>query len=174
MKKQLRPLALFACIAALTAFGSQMAAADTTAPADRTELGSGQQHRQKGDHKHRFFRKMAKELNLTEQQKTEAKRLLETRQAENKPLLDTLRNEKHQLRNLVQSGSADEAAIRAQSAKVAAAEADLSVKRAQGAREFLALLTPEQAAKLKAIQSKRELRHKDRRDCNRCDEGPME
>ena len=174
MKIQLRPLALLACITAATAFGSQIAAADTTSPADRTELGSGQQHKQKGHHKHRFFRKMARELNLTDQQKTEAKQLLETKQAENKAQLDALRSARRELRALVQSGSADEAAIRAQSAKVAVAEADLSVLRAQGTREFQALLTPAQVTKLKAIQSKRELRHKDHKGFNRCEEGPME
>jgi periplasmic protein CpxP/Spy len=151
MRKQLRPLALFTCLTAVTAFGSQIAAADTSSPDDRSEVKCGEQH--KGHRGH--LKKMARELGLSDQQKTQAKALLETNQAQNKPLFSTLMTAKHQLRELVQSGSADEAAIRAQAAKVAAAEADLAVKRAQDAKQFLALLTPDQVTKFKAFQAKR-------------------
>jgi periplasmic protein CpxP/Spy len=160
MRKQLRPLALLTFIAAATAFGSQIAVADTSSPTDRPEARCGQQHQQNGHRGHRYFRKMARELGLTDQQKTQAKALFETNRAQNKPLFSALMTEKHQLRALVQSGSADEAAIRAQAGKVAAAEADLAVKRAQSAKQFLALLTPDQVTKLRAIQAKRDLKFK--------------
>jgi protein CpxP len=159
MRKQLRPLALFTCITAAAAFGSQIALADTGAPSDRPEARCGEQHQHKGHNGHRghrFFKKMAKELGLTDQQKTQAKALFEAGRAQNRPLFTALMTEKHQLRNLVHSGSADEAAIRAQSAKVAAAEADLAVKRAQGAKQFLALLTPDQVTKLRVLQAERD------------------
>ena len=167
MRKPLRHLALFTCITA-AAFGSQIAAADTNSPADRPEVSSGQRQQHKGQRGHRFFKKMARELDLTDQQKTQAKALMESHRAQNKPLFSDLRAAKHRLRALVQSGSADEAAVRAQAAKVAAAEADLAVRRAQGAGQFMALLTPDQVTKLKAIQAKRE----QKRQGFRADEWP--
>jgi protein CpxP len=154
MRKQLTHLALFTCITAAAAFGSQIAAADPGAAAGRPEAGC-RQH-QGGDGQHRFFRKMARELGLTDQQKTQAKALFEGNRSENKPLFDAMLSAKQQLRGMVHSGSADETAIRAQAAKVAAAEADLAVKRAQAAKQFLALLTPEQVTKLRAIEARRE------------------
>lgn len=175
MRKQLRPLALFTCITAAAAFGGQIAAADTGSPSGQSEVKCGEQHQNQhqrpGHRGHRFFKKMAKELGLTDQQKTQAKALMETSRTQNKPLFSTLMAEKHQLRTLVMSGSADEAAIRAQAAKVAAAEADLAVKRGQGAKQFLALLTPDQVIKLKAIQAKREQKVKEFRSG---EEAPME
>ena len=101
---------------------------------------------------------MARQLGLTDQQKTQAKALFQANRAQNQPLFATLIAAKQQLRALVQSGSADESAIRAQSAKVAAAQADLAVKRAQASKQFLALLTPDQVTKLRALQAKREMR----------------
>jgi protein CpxP len=62
------------------------------------------------------------------------------------------------MRTLIQSGSADEAAIRAQAAKVAAVEADLAIQRAQMAKQFRAILTPEQVEKFKAVQKEKDAR----------------
>ncbi|HBG07557.1 MAG: hypothetical protein A2075_19325 [Geobacteraceae bacterium GWC2_58_44] len=159
MRRQFRPLALLTCITAATAFGSQFAAADTGSAPGRSEL-SGGQHKHKGHRGEKQHEKMAKELGLTDQQKSRAKALREANRAENKPAFSALMTEKRQLRALVHSGSADEAAIRAQAAKVAYAEADLAVKRAQASRQFLDLLTPDQAAKYKEMQAKRESRPK--------------
>jgi periplasmic protein CpxP/Spy len=154
MKRALRPITMFACITALTAFGSQFAAAQTPPknPA-AAEQKCGEQFRH---HRGHFLKKLAKQLGLSGEQKAQAKALLQKDRAENKPLFQAVMAEKHQLRNLTLSGAADEAAIRAQSAKVAAAEADLAVKRAGEAKELLALLTPEQVGKLKTIMDKRE------------------
>jgi periplasmic protein CpxP/Spy len=155
MRKQLRRLTLFTCITAASALGSQIAFADTGAP-DHGQQGECQKH--KGHHGHRFFKKMARELGLTDQQKTQAKALFQASRTQNKPLFSAMMSARHDLRALIQSGTADEAAIRAQSAKVAAAQADLAVKRAQTTKQFLALLTPDQVTKLRAIQAKRELK----------------
>jgi protein CpxP len=69
-----------------------------------------------------------------------------------KPIFTKLINEKRALRNLIQSGTANEAAIRAQAAKVAGVEADVAVQHAQMAKQFRAILTPEQIEKFKAAQ----------------------
>jgi periplasmic protein CpxP/Spy len=173
MRKQLRPLALFTCLTAAIAFGSQIAAADTGGDAGHGKAACGE-HKHRGEHGprgHQFFKKMAKELGLSDQQKTQAKALFEQNRTKNKPLFGALMTEKHELRKLVMSGSADEAAIRAQAAKVAAVQADLSVQRAQAAKQFLALLTPDQVTKLRAIQAKREQKMK---EFKHGDEHPME
>lgn len=156
MRKQLRRLALFTSLTAATALGGQLAFADTDSPSDQPEAGCQMQHQgHKGHGGHRFFKRMAKALGLSDQQKAQAKTLFQNTRAQNKPLLADLMTARQQLRALVQSGSADETAIRAQSAKVAAAQTELTVKRAQAMKQFLALLTPEQVSKLQAIQAKR-------------------
>ena len=159
MRRQFRTLALLASIGAATAFGAQMAAAHPGSPAEKKEAAGGQQahkHKHKGERGAHYFNRMAKELGLTEQQKTQAKALKESLRSENKEFFEGMVTEKRKLRSLVHSGTADEAAVRAQAAKVAAAEAELAVKKAQGAKQFLALLTPEQVNKYHALQDKRE------------------
>jgi periplasmic protein CpxP/Spy len=155
MRRQLRSLALFTCITAASAVGAQIASADTgTAPAGRSDK-CGEQHRHHGERGH-FFKRLAKQLGLNDQQKSQAKSILEASRAQNKPYFQALMTERHQMRELMLSGSADEAAIRAQSAKIASAEADLAVQRAKEAKQLLALLTPEQKTKLNTILDKRE------------------
>jgi periplasmic protein CpxP/Spy len=156
MRKQIRSLAMFTCIAAATAFGSQLAIADTGPAFDQPEVNCGQH--QKGHHGPRYFKKLAKALGLTSQQKVQAKAIFENQQAQNKPLFSALMTEKHQLRTLIQSGTTDEAAIRAQAAKLSSAQADLAVQKAQAAKQFLALLTPDQVTKLRAFQAKQDLK----------------
>jgi periplasmic protein CpxP/Spy len=154
MRREFRTMAVVACLGAASALGAQMAAAHPGAPGGKQELGGDQRH--KGPRGGEHFRKMAKELGLTEQQKSQAKALREGMRAQNQELFGTLRADKRELRAMIHSGSAEEAALRAQAAKVAAAEADLAVRKAQGAKQFLALLTPEQVKKFKELQAKRE------------------
>ncbi|ACH38163.1 CpxP superfamily protein [Citrifermentans bemidjiense Bem] len=154
MKRDLRKLALLACITAAATFGGQTAFAEYTGADPSPGAGQHQKHR-KGHRGGDFFKKMARELKLTDQQQAQAKSLFESNPAEHKPLMESLRAERSRMQDLVRSGSAEEAAIREQAAKVAALQADLAVSRARAAKQFLALLTPAQAAELKALQEKR-------------------
>lgn len=163
MRKQLKRLALFTSIAAALALGGQAAFAHG-GPGKGFEQGCAEQKRQ-GPDGGRFFKKMARELGLTEKQKDQAKAQWEKARAAHKPLMESMMTEKHQLQRLVHSGSADEAAIRAQAAKVAAIESDLAVQRAEQARQFQSLLAPEQGAKLKEIQEKRAERFREFPGC---------
>lgn len=153
MKRDLTKLALLACITAAATFGGQTAFAGYTG-ADPSP-GAGQHQKHGKGHRGDFFKKMARELKLTDQQQTQAKSLFESSRAEHKPLMENLRAERSRMQDLVRSGSADEAAIREQAAKVAALQADLAVSSARAAKQFLALLTPAQAAELKGLQEKR-------------------
>lgn len=168
MRRELKVLALFTCITAATAFGSQTASANYGMKGEHPEARAGQEQKRHGHQGERFFKRMAKELGLSDRQKIEAKALFEAGRAKHKPLHDALRAERHQLQTLVHSGSADEGAIRAEAAKVASLESDLAVQRAQQARQFRALLTQEQAAKLKEMKGK----HKDAKGFEGCQEGP--
>ena len=104
---------------------------------------------------HERFAYLADKLALSDQQKVQMKEVFKKNQPLVKPLLTKLIGEKREMRTLIQSGSADEAAIRAQAAKIAGVEADLAVQRAQMVKQFRAILTPEQVEHLKAIQKER-------------------
>lgn len=104
------------------------------------------------------FKKMASELGLSPEQKQAIKDLFKKNKPLAEPLMKQMFTERRALRTLIQADPIDETAIRAQSAKVAAIEADLAVQRAHGAQEFRKVLTPEQIQKLKTIQDKRDLK----------------
>jgi protein CpxP len=101
---------------------------------------------------------MATELGLSSQQKQDVKEIFAKSRPQAEPLMKQIKTERRALRELVQADAIDEAAIRAQSAKVAAVEADLAVQRAHVAQQIRAILTPEQVQKFKAIQAKRDSR----------------
>jgi protein CpxP len=114
--------------------------------------GDGPKH--SGSH----MKRMAKDLGLDAQQKTQVKDILKSSHEQARPLMDKLVTERRAMRSLIHAESVDEAAIRAQSARVAAIEADLAVNRAQVAQKIRKVLTPEQVLKFKAIQEKRDHR----------------
>ena len=86
------------------------------------------------------------------------KEVFKKNQPQAKPIFTKLIDEKRAMRTLIQSGSADEAAIRAQAAKVAGVEADMAVQRAQLVKQLRAILTPEQIEKFKTIQKEKDSR----------------
>ena len=108
------------------------------------------------------FKKLAKELQLTAQQKQQIKDLFAKNKPQVEPLIKQLVIERRALRNLIQADTIDEAAIREQSAKVAAIQADLAVHRAHAAKEFRAILTPDQIAKAKELQAQRDKKMEER------------
>jgi periplasmic protein CpxP/Spy len=171
MKKSLRSLVLLTGIVSTSALGSTFALADDAAPAPAPAAAQAQgEHRhgcQGGKHRggHHVFAKIARKLGLSDQQKTQARAIFKENRAQAKPTLVSLRAERHQLHNLIQSGTADEGAIRAESAKVSALQADLAVQRAKGAKQLLALLTPDQQAKWQALRAERE--QKFQKSCNK-------
>jgi len=180
MKKTIRLLVLFVGLALTAASGSAFALAGpgeghAKAEAQAQEQSCHQKHhrhhrhhckrndcscnRQEQQHKwghHERFAEMAKKLALSDQQKAQMKEVFKKNQPQVKPIFSKLIAEKREMRTLIQSGNADEAAIRAQAAKVAGVEADLAVQRAQMAKQFRAILTPEQIEKFKAIQKEKD------------------
>ena len=126
------------CIAALTAVASI---------AQAGEGGCGGE----GKH-HRHF--IGKKLGLTDAQKAQAKTIFTDNRATVKPLRESLRAEHKALQALIHADTVNEAAIRAESAKIAGIEADLNVNRANVGVKFRAILTPDQLATLKTLKTK--------------------
>jgi Spy/CpxP family protein refolding chaperone len=182
MKKTIRLLVLFVGLALTAASGSAFALAGPGEGHAKAEAQAQEQschhkhhrhhrHHCKGHHHsdctcnqkdqhgwghHERFAEMGKKLALSDQQKAQMKEVFKKNQPQVKPIFTKLIAEKREMRALIQSGNADEAAIRAQAAKVAGVEADLAVQRAQMAKQFRAILTPEQIEKFKAIQKERD------------------
>jgi protein CpxP len=101
---------------------------------------------------------MMKGLGLTDQQKAKMNDVMKAQRAGNEGLFKQYFAEKRALRKLIHGDTFDEAAIRAQAAKVAALEGDMAVSRAKMAQEMRSILTPDQIKKLKERQAKWEQR----------------
>jgi len=106
----------------------------------------------------RQFKKMAAELCLNAQQQEGVKGIFAKNRPATEPLMKQLKSERHVLRNLVQADTIDEAAIRAQVAKMGTLQADMAVQHAKLAQEIRTILSPEQIQKFKEIQAARESR----------------
>jgi periplasmic protein CpxP/Spy len=132
------------CIAALTACAG-MAQAD--------EGGWGGE--QCGTQQHHNFKKFAKRLGLTDAQKAQAKTIFQGNKDVAKPIVTSLRAERENLQALIHADTIDEAAIRAETAKLAGIQADLNVNRAKVGAQFRAILTPAQLDILKAMHRKK-------------------
>jgi protein CpxP len=180
MKKNIRLLGVIAGLFLVTATGGAYAYADSgegRAPA-KEQYRQHKNHRHQGHHRkqnrHRNqcrcdqkeqrsdwrqrerFAKLADKLGLSNEQKTRIKEVFKKNRPEGKPIVTNLIHEKRELKTLVRFGNADEAAIRAQAAKVAKFQADLAVHRAQMYKQMRTILTPEQVEKFKVVQKERD------------------
>jgi len=145
MKTGIRMLAIVAAVSATLGLGALTASATM---GDDCQPPSGH-----------HFKKMTKELGLASQQQDGIKAVFEKSRLQTKPLMDQMKAERRTLHGLIHADTIDEAAIRAQAAKVAAIQADMAVQRARTGQAIRALLTPEQVQKFKAQQAKHEGRH---------------
>ena len=91
-------------------------------------------------------------LNLTDAQKQSVKAIIEKYRAETKAIADAMMPARKALNDAVTADAFDESAIRAASAKVAAAEADGAVLRAKVHSEVWAVLTPEQQQQARQLR----------------------
>lgn len=142
-RKNMGKIVVLFCIAALTAFAS-IAQAD--------DGGLGGEHC--GKHPCHNFKKFGKKLGLTDAQKTQAKAIFQGNKDVVKPIITSLRTEQKMLQSLIHADTIDEAAIRAETAKIAGIQADLNVNRAKTGAQFRAILTPSQQMILKTLHEK--------------------
>lgn len=103
--------------------------------------------------RHALMQKLAA-LGVTDAQKEQIRGVMRESRPAMKPLVKQWVLERRALRKAIHTTPVNEAAIRAQSTRVAQLQADLSVKRAYIAERIQAILTPEQFAKLKQMAAK--------------------
>ncbi len=102
----------------------------------------------------KVFSRLAQRLELTDTQKSDVKKILSGETENLKPLLATLVDARKNLRAAIRAADANESAVRAASAKVASAEADLAVERLKLFAKLSPILTEEQRAKFSELESR--------------------
>jgi periplasmic protein CpxP/Spy len=143
-RKSMAIIVAMFCIAAFMAFTS-------IAQAEGNPWGG----KHCGKHHHHNYKKIAKKLGLTDSQKAQAKAIFQGNKDVMKTTFVSLRTERKNLHTLMQADTIDEAAIRAETAKIAGIQADLNVNRANMGAKFRAILTPAQLATLKSLHHKK-------------------
>ena len=96
-----------------------------------------------------------RELNLTDDQKEQMKKIAESHRDEFRAAGEKARAAHEGLQALMDADTIDESAIRAKSVDVAAAEAEVMILNAKVRHESMQVLTSEQQAKLKELQANR-------------------
>ena len=104
------------------------------------------------------------QLGLSDAQREQGRTIVESHRDENKAIGDRLIAAHEALRAASTSGAFDEGLVRTRAAEVAAVESDAAVAHARVYSEIYQVLTPEQQAKLKEIQTNRQQRMAERRD----------
>ena len=104
------------------------------------------------------WRRAFEKLQVTDAQKQAALAVLRSHQPAIKPLVDHLVKERIALHDLSKAPAIDEAAVRAQSARVAAVEADLAVQKAYLIHDLRGVATPSQLDSLDKMETDAETR----------------
>ncbi len=116
-------------------------------------LGFAQAAKQGGGHERGMFgRRMAQQLGLSDAQQQQIKGILQAEKPNMQPLAQELKQERQQMNALTESGTFDEAAVRAAASKQAQTEADLAVERARMKSHIFAVLTPDQRTKAQEME----------------------
>jgi protein CpxP len=106
-------------------------------------------------------------LGLTDAQKDQVKTIAELHKDEWKTLADRARTAHEALNDAVTADGFDEAFIRSRSAEVAAVDADMAVARAHAHAEVFQILTADQRAQVKTMQTEMKNRMKGRQQARR-------
>ena len=96
-----------------------------------------------------------RELDLTDEQKAQVTSIVDSHQAEFKAVGEKMHAAREGMQALLEADTLDEAAVRAKSVEVAAAEADAAILGAKVRTQTVQVLTSEQLAKLKDLQASR-------------------
>ena len=106
----------------------------------------------KGRHGGRRMEMMAAVLDLTDEQRTQVKEIVDAEWAAAKPLVRQLREKHRELREATKGAAFDEAAVRKLAADQAGIFTELIVAKARAKSKIFAVLTPEQQAKAEKIR----------------------
>lgn len=102
-----------------------------------------------------LFGPALRRLELTEDQRSRVRQITESHRDEQRAIADRARKAHEALREVTESPTFDESAVRARAADVASVEADMAVARARLYNEVYQILTPEQQTTLKTLQAER-------------------
>jgi Spy/CpxP family protein refolding chaperone len=97
---------------------------------------------------------LGRAIDLTDAQKDQIKAIADSHQAEWKTIFDRERTAREALNAAIAADTVNDALVRQKSAEVAAVEADAAVARAHARAEVMQILTADQKAKLKDLQTK--------------------
>jgi Spy/CpxP family protein refolding chaperone len=100
-----------------------------------------------------FGERMAAELGLTDQQKTQIQQILQNEKANVQPLREQLRNQHQQMLAATRGGAFDEPQVRTIANQQAQTQANLMVEREKVKAEIYKVLTPDQRAKADQLQA---------------------
>ncbi|MGA7755961.1 MAG: Spy/CpxP family protein refolding chaperone [Candidatus Sulfotelmatobacter sp.] len=103
----------------------------------------------------------AKELNITDEQKTQMKAVLQKEHPAMKPLMEQQRQIDLQLRQYVE-GSFDQAKVQALAAQKSQVQAQITVQETRVHNELYQLLTADQQSQLKQLEAQHEARMQQR------------
>jgi protein CpxP len=105
---------------------------------------------------------LGRQIQLTDAQRDQIKSIADAHKDEWKALADRARTAHGALDDAITADSIDEATIRQKSADVAAVDADMAVARAHAHAEVFQILTSDQKAQLKKMQTEMKDRMKNR------------
>ena len=102
----------------------------------------------------KILQRLADRLELTADQRSQIKTILAGEQDNLKPLLTSLHDARTNLRAAIHASDANETSVRAASAKVASAEADLAVERLKISGKIAPILTADQRQKISELEAR--------------------
>ena len=103
--------------------------------------------------KERHFDRMAEILDLTPEQREQVKAIRAAEQEKIAPLREQMREEREQMRAIIEKQPFDEAAVRSLAAAQAEIRTEMFVSHARVKNQIHALLTPEQRQKAEELRS---------------------
>ena len=104
-----------------------------------------------------------RQLDLTDDQRAQLRSIAESHRDELRAAGEKARAARDGMQALLDADSINESAIRAKSAEIAAAEAEVMILNAKVRQESMPVLTPEQQQKLKELRAARQGQMKQRR-----------
>jgi Spy/CpxP family protein refolding chaperone len=156
MTTRIKTMIAAGAAAVMLAGAAPMVLAQQDQPQQRRGVGApGERGPRGGMRGPGFGRPEFRNLDLSDDQTAQLKKIRDARQAEFKAAGDKLGTARQGMRALLDADSLNEGAIRAKSQEVAAAEAELAILNAKLRRESMQILTAEQLAKLKQQRENR-------------------
>lgn len=115
-------------------------------------------HMGHGDFEQHILGFMTRYLDLTDAQQTQVKQIFAEERPRIQPLLEQLGRTRHQLRQLEESGTFDEAKVRAVASQQAQTMVELTVEKAKIKSQVFNILNPDQKDKAEQFMDRREER----------------